>query len=388
MKQTLLILVVALLLPASADAARGQSTFLAGRSLITASSSPWNAYLAGLSVVNTAPVSGDLTIIGGSIVTTAAVSGDGLLLAGSVTSRAPIAGDLRAVGGGVTVDGPVAGDLVAVGFSVRGSGRTIGNTFIIAANTTLSGGAAGPVTIYGNNISLSGDFAKNIKVVATGRLSVEEKTIIRGTLSYEAPEEAFIHASAKILGGVEYKNASYLPDAGTSRMLAVLSIGFFVFAHILGALILAGLLTGLFPSLAEEVVERVYTGRLRSILLTMSLGFAILVAAPVLIILLALTFVGISLSLLLFILYSLLVVLSFLYAGILIGGIFARRFSRRETVLWRDGMLGMLGFSLIALVPYAGPLVVLTFSLFSAGALLQIFFHSSFPHEDHTPELL
>jgi hypothetical protein len=135
-------------------------------------------------------------------------------------------------------------------------------------------------------------------------------------------------------------------------------------------------------------VERAYTERMSSILLTTLLGFGILVASPVLIILLALTFVGIGLALLLLILYALLILLSLLYAGILIGSMFARRFAKREIVLWRDGMLGMLALSLIALLPFVGPFVALFLSLFTAGALLLIFFHFAFPHEEYTSELL
>ena len=161
-----------------------------------------------------------------------------------------------------------------------------------------------------------------------------------------------------------------------------------VAARIFGALILAGLLAGLFPRLAEAVAERAYEERLRSILLTMLLGFGILVATPVLIMLLALTFVGIGLALLLLILYALLVFFSLLYAGILLGSMFARRFRKRETVLWHDGVLGMLALSLVTLVPVFGVFIVLVLSLFSAGALLLIFFHFAFPHEENTPELL
>lgn len=387
MQQAVFILAL-LLIPVGALAARGPATFLADRSLIAASSSPGNAYLAGMSVVSTASVAGDLLAIGGSVVSAASVAGDELLFAGSVSSRAAINGDLRVVGGGVTIEGPVAGDLFALGYSVHNSGRATGSTFIIAANAALSGGADGPVIVYGNNILLAGDFAGNVKVIATGRLSLASDTVIRGKLVYEAPEAAVIAESATILGGVQYTNASYLPDAGTSRILAFVSIGFFLFARILGALILAGLLAGLFPRLAEAVVGRAYDERISSILLTMLLGFAILVATPVLIILLTLTFVGIGLALLLFILYALLVLLAFLYAGILLGSMCARRFAKRELVLWRDGMLGMLALSLIALVPFLGLLTVLIFMLFSAGALLLIFFHYAFPHEEQTPELL
>ncbi|HEY4501138.1 MAG TPA: hypothetical protein VJI70_02640 [Candidatus Paceibacterota bacterium] len=377
-----------LLLPTSSYAARAPASFSAARSVLAASSSPGNAYDAGFSVVRTASVAGDLSVFGGSIITAAPVSGDELLLAGSIKSRARVGGDLRVVGGSINIEEAVAGDLVAFGFSVHDSGRAGGSVFIVAANTTLSAGAAGPVTIYGNNISIAGDFASNVNIVASGRITLVASTTIAGKLSYEAPEEATIPVSATIRGGIEYTSASYLPDAGTSRILAVISIGFFLFVRILGALILAGLLAGLFPRLAEAIVERAVTSRPSKILLTILLGFAAFVVTPVLFLLLALTFVGFGLALLLFVSYIFVVLFAIIYAGILLGGLFARRYMHRDSVLWHDGVLGMLALSLIALVPYVGIFIAALFTTFSAGALLLVFFHFAFPHEDHTPELL
>lgn len=394
MRRISLIVLALLLIPVGTLAARlpaqagGPASFSAARSLVAASSSPGNAYVAGVSVVSTAPVAGDLSAVGGSVITAAPVQGDELIAGGSINVRAPVGGDLRAVGGGITLDGPIAGDLFALGYSVRHSGRTIGSSFIIAANVALSGGAAGPVTVYGNNITLAGEFTGNVTLTAIGRVALAPNTIIRGKLLYEAPEAAVIPTSAMLLGGVEYTNASYLPDAGTSRILAFVSIGFFLFVRIFGAIILAGLLAGLFPRLAEEVTERAYAERPSRLLLTMLLGFGILVATPVLIMLLALTFVGIGIALLLFILYALLALLALLYAGISLGSMGARRFAKRNAVLWRDGMLGMLALSLIALLPFVGLFVVVVLTLFSAGALLLIFFQYAFPHEATTTELL
>ena len=387
MRYIIFIFLVAVLLPTSSSA-RPTSTFSAGRSLLVASSSPGNAYSAGISVVRTASVFGDLSAFGGSVVTAAPVSGDELIIAGSIRSRARVAGDLRAVGGSISVEEPVNGDLIAFGYSVNDSGKVGGSIFIIAANTTVSNGASGPVTIYGNNVSLAGNFAGNVNVVASGRVALSASTTIVGKLSYQAPESALIHESAVIIGGVEYTNASYLPDAGTSRILSFMSIGFFLFVRILGALILTCLLAGLFPRLAEAVTRRAYTARPSKILLTILLGFAVFVVTPVLFLILALTFVGIGLAILLFISYSFIVLLSLAYAGILLGSLFSRRYMNRETVLWHDGVLGMLVLSLIALVPYIGIFVVVLFTMFTSGALLLIFFNFAFPHEENTPELL
>ena len=223
--------------------------------------------------------------------------------------------------------------------------------------------------------------------MASGRVTVAPNTKIKGTFSYEAPETAVIPASATIVGGTKYTNISYLPDAGTSRTLALASVGFFLFVRIIGALILAGLLAGLFPRLAEAVIERVYTKRIPSMLLTLLLGFALLVATPILIAILLLTFVGIGIALLILLSYILMVFLSLIYAGILLGGMFARRFARRGIVLWHDGVLGMLMLSIIAFIPLIGLFVLLCLTTFSAGALLLIFFNFAFPHETQTVDL-
>lgn len=381
MRSTLLFALILLLLPESVLAARAPASFSAARSLLYASSSPGNAYAAGASVVVTAPVAGDLSAVGGSIIAAAPVGGDELLIAGSISARARVAGDFRTVGWNTDIEEPVTGDLVALGYSVYDAGRAGGSVFIIAANATLADGAGGPVTIYGNNVSLAGDFAGDVSIVASGRIALAASTTIRGKLSYEAPDMAFIPSSAVIAGGVEYADASYLPDVGTSRALALISIGLFLFARIFGALILTGLLAGLFPKLAEAVVARVYVRRLRDILLTALLGFATLAATPILLVLLSLTFVGLGLALLLLIFYALLAFLAVMYTGILLGGMFARRFAGRDTVLWRDGVLGMLALSLITLVPVVGIFAALLITVFSAGALMQIFFDFAFPRE-------
>lgn len=388
MRYALLATLTLLIVPAGVLAAQTPAPFPASRSLIATSSSSGNAYAAGATVVLTAPVAGDFSAAGGSVITAAPIDGDSLLFGGSIHARAPVEGDVRAIGGSVTIDEPIGGDLIAFGYTVHDAGRTGGSVFITAVDAALTGGASGHVTIYGNNILLAGNFAGNVDIVAGGRVTLAASTTIHGVLSYEAPEPATIPESAAILGGIAYTNASYLPNVGTSRILTLVSVGFFLFVRILGALLLAGLLAGLFPKLAETLVERAYVGRPRDVLLATLLGFAIFVVTPILSLMLLLTFVGIGFALLLLIIYALLVVLAFLYAGILLGGVLARSYARRKTIFWHDGTLGMLALSLIALVPVVGLLAVLLLVTFSAGELLQIFFRFAFPREERPRDAL
>lgn len=374
---------VAILLPTSVFAApRDPAVFLAGNSLVVATSTVANVYAAGASVVVTDPVAADFSALGGSVIIAAPVAGDDLVAGGSVSSRASVSGDLRVAGGSIDISEPINGDLLALGYSVRDSGRAKGSVFVVAANATLIGGATGPVVVYGNNVMLAGDFANNVRVVAGGRLALGPDTHIHGTLSYEAPDLAIISPSAVVDGGTTYTSASYLPDVGTSRALAFLSLGLFIVARIIGALILAGLIAGLFPRFAEALTASVYAMRPRSVLLAFLLGFAIAIATPIVIILLLLTFVGIGLAALIITLYALVMLLAFVYAGIVTGSFLARQLVKRNQVLWYDGITGMAVLSLVTIIPYVGIPIALAFVLFFVGVLLRDFFHFAFPHED------
>ena len=386
MKRSLTLLILApLLAPSLVLAAPATPSFSADQNLFVASSTSGNRYLAGGTVTITASSASDLSALAGSMVIGAPIAGDALIAAGSIDLRAPVKGDFRALVGHLQIKAPVSGDLVVFGGSVEASVTGAHNVFIIAANTTLSDGADGPVVIYGNNVALDGDFSGDVRVVALGRVSLGENTHIRGAFTYEAPEEAIISPSAVIDGGAKYTGASYLPSTKEARTLAFVSVGVFLIVKILGALILAGLLAGLFPRFSQAIAKRAFAAPTRSVFLTILLGFALLVATPALLLMLAVTFVGIGLALLIAVAYSLLIGVSLVYAGILVGVAIAQRFEHRETVLWRDGVLGMFLLSLLSLVPYLGAGFILVLTTFSMGACALLFFHAAFPHTESLP---
>ena len=381
MSRTLVLVMLVLVLPSGAHAATQTP-------LLLATTSPGNVYMGGASIIITAPIVGDLSALGGTLTVAAPVAGDALLLGGSASVRAPITGDVRMVVGDADIEKPVMGDVAALALSLHESAHVQGSVLIGAASAFVTGGADGPVTIYANSVTLGGAFAGDVHVVATDHLTLLPGTTIGGTLTYQAPLPASVPDSVQVQGGITYTQASYLPGANVSRTLALASIGIFLVARILALLILAGLLTGLFPRLAEAVIDEGYGRTVRHSLLVTLLGFAAFVATPILTILLALTFIGLALAILLALGYLLLVFLALIYAGILLGGALSRRFFVRDGVLWRDGVLGTLALSLVALVPVVGLLIVLVLASFAAGALLSIFFRFAFHTDEETTPLL
>lgn len=379
-----IVALLSLLVPQQAFAAPAPvatSTFVAKQSIFVVKPSTGNLYALGATVAVTTPTAGDLSVTAGSIVVTAPVLGDALLAGGSVSLRAPVGGDVRSLGGSVSIESTVGGDLVLFGASIMDTGGGARSVHAVGANVTIGNGAKGPVVIYANHAALAGLFEGDVRVVAGGRVSLAASTTITGTLFYESPEQARIPTSAHIAGGVQYRGPSYLPSSEQAHALILAGFGVFLFIRFLAAIILAGLIAGLFPQFTRAVAQRAFRDNVRSHLLTLLLGFAILVATPVLIFLLALTFVGIGIAVLASALYVLLGILSFITAGILLGSFLMRRLTKRETILWRDGAFGMLVFSFVGLVPGLGMFLTSLLIAFAAGTLVVLFFHAAFPKD-------
>ncbi|HYF29254.1 MAG TPA: hypothetical protein VEA36_02725 [Candidatus Paceibacterota bacterium] len=378
MKGTAVLLTLILLIPGVALA----STVRTDRTLVISEPISDNAYLAGTDVNVSAPLGGDLLSMGGTLTIAAPVAGDAFLAGGTIDVKRPVQGDVRAAGGRILIEDDVAGDLVLAGGSVEVTG-TASSTRVAGGNVRITGGATGPAVVYGGAVYLAGEFLGDVEVTASDRLMLAEGTRIHGTLRYNTPQQAGIPASAIIDGGVEYTGgSSYLPTVEEAKRFAVAGAGVFFVASVIAAVIAAGLLAGLFPGLSERVTERTLAPSPRRFVLHTLLGFAIVVAAPVLILFLLLSFVGTLVALMLALAYVFLLILGYLYAGIIAGAALARGLFKRSSVSWRFAVLGMFVLYVIGVIPVFGKLVILVLSSAAIGAIAIIAYRFAFPRAD------
>ena len=367
------VFLAALLLPDAAFAA----TYVNARTVVVSEPPEGNAYLAGTDVTVAAPVPGDVSAVGGTLTLAAPVEGDALLAGGTVTVERPVGGDARILAAQVVVSAEVGGDLAIAGGTVIASStasdlRIIGGTVQVA-------GSGGTAVIYGANVYLSGSFAGDVEVVATDHLALAEGTQIAGSLKYDAPQQAAIPQDAAIANGVIYTGASsFLPTAEQAETFALAGASVFFVVRILTVLIAAAVLAGLFPQFSQLVADRALAPSPGRFALLALLGFAVVFAAPVLIFLLLISFVGMAAAFLLLTTYALLLMLGYLYAGIIAGAALGRNLFKRTFVTWKLALLGMLVLSLVGLVPVLGKLVAFILFLAATGALVSIAFRFAF----------
>lgn len=377
LSRTVLASLLFLALPASASAA----TLTSARSIVLYEPPEGNAYLAGTDISIASALPADLLAAGGTLSLGASVAGDATLAGGTVTVDRAVGGDLRAAGARITVNAPVAGDLILAGATVTASSTALDTR--IAGGTVRVSGSGGSAHVYGSDVRLSGTFRGDVVVTASDRLALEEGTVIEGTLRYDAPQEVALPASATVAGGITYTGrSSYLPTVEEARTFAIAGASVFFVVRILALLIGAALLAGLFPAFSQRVADKALVRTPGRFALLALLGLAVTVAVPVLILLLLVSFVGAALAFLLAAAYALLLMLGYLYAGVLVGAALGRAFLRRSLVTWKLALLGMLALYLLGTVPVLGGALALVAFLASVGALVAILYRFAFAQED------
>jgi hypothetical protein len=320
------------------------------------------------------------------MVTSAPIGGDAMLVGGSVDVRKEVAGDVRAFGGVISIDDKIGGDLVALGSTVIAKSAPK-FAWIGGADVSLLGGARGPVVIYGSTVTLSGTFESDVDVTASDSIVVEKGTVVHGYLHYNAPQQASIPADVVVDGGVTYTGKSYLPTTEEAQTFALAGAGIFFLVRILAAVIAAGLFAGIFPALTQAVADRALSYSVNRFLLLTLLGFGVLVATPVLILLLIATFAGAIIAFILLAAYVLLILLAYLYAAVIAGAALTRSITKRTLFLWRDAVFGMLALSVVGLIPVFGTIVLLVLVAAAAGTLVSLGYQLAFPKDTDVLEI-
>lgn len=365
MKRGLILALSLLLVPVSVGAA----TVEGQRSLVLTEPPLGNAYLTGLDVSVDVPVLGDLTALGGSVIIKSPVEGDLLIMGGTLDVEAPVKGDVRSLAPRVIINSSVGGDLVTVGGVVLISGKSQ-ELQAVGATIRSTGGTTGKATFYGTEVYLSGEYGGDVTVSASDRIVVGEGTVIHGVFKYNAPSEVAIPESATISGGATYVGgASYIPSSEEARTFDLIGVLVFFFVKALAMMVVAGLIVGLFPVLSKKLVTTSLELRPKKFILTALLGALLLVCTPLLILILLVSFVGFGVALLLSALYMLLLLLSYVYAGFLLGAWTFRVAKKRMSASWRVAVFGAFLLYVLSYLPLLGMGIAVVLMVVSAGVL-------------------
>lgn len=325
-------------------------------------------FLAGPEVRVEANVDGDLFAAGGKLVFRDTAAQDVFSAGGSLQFSGIAVEDLVIAGGELDIDGEIADGLVAAGGSVAFRSKSVVKGYAVMAGGDLNveGQIDGDLKAAGGRIRISGHIKGDVDL-AGGRIILASGAQIDGKLAYASNWEADIAPDAVVSGGIEQLER---PPVGLS-LIAGIGIAVVVWIAMVVGMGIAG-------AVLQLTVPECLIGAVRAMEhrpgLSFCLGFALLASFPIAGNLLFMTVIGIPLSVLVYMLYLALLIVSLVVLGYWLG----LRFRRPPTVpewllpLQRRilrTLAGVATVGLVVLIPFLGFLVVLIGLCFALGGL-------------------
>jgi len=326
-----------------------------------------NILLAGGNVRVDAVAAEDVVVAGGEITIRGQISKDVLAAGGDILIDADIQEDLRVAGGDVVVRGTVGGDVLAAGGDVRLARdlKVAGRIDAAAGDLEIDAEIAGDARVAGGRIILSGTFGGDVD--ATGEtIKVQSGAHIAGDFVYRSRSEAEIDPGARIDGDVTFIR-SLATDEMFGGMFAGLGAGSLLF--LIGLVVLGGVVILLVPEAVRNVSRdvRARTGR------ALAIGAAVFIGIPVLAVLLAITIIGIPVTIFLVGLFLAGLFAAYLSVALVVGQVILRKVrGERNGGFWsRVGALalGLLILAVAALIPVLGPIITIAALMIGFGAM-------------------
>ncbi len=301
-------------------------------------------------------VPGDLIFAGRETELRGTVGGDYLAAAGEQDIRGHVRGSVRAAGGEVHAKGVIDRNATVAGgnVSLDSAGVVGGNAYFAGGNVTITGTVRGALLATGGNVTLNGAVGRDVQVFA-GELNIGPRAQITGNLRYKVPpKKVRIDPAARISGTV-----TALPvesEWGLGRWI-----------WMLGFLLIGVAFVGLFPRFSAGAAENLP----RRPILSALVGLGWVCLAPIAIVILGFTVIGLPLAVLTGIVYGVLLFLGDVPVGIWLGRrlLGLREGARRYGVVV-DYAVGGLVLLIVMLIPVIGIVVLMIATTFGLGMIL------------------
>ena len=344
-----------------------EDLFLFGETIAVRAEVTGEVILMGGEVDLRSTIEGDVVAMGGDVIVDSAVSGDVLVMGGSVVSDGEIRGKLRMMGGEVINRAAVLGSLLAVGGDVEldAVSRIAGGARLAGARLMVDGIIGDDLEALGRRITVAGEIAGDTTLRGV-KITILESAKIGGNLTYESGQEADIHPDAEIAGDVIFIR-SEMPARAAGRAMFAFGAAWLVFVASL--MLLGTVQVLLLPNFTTDTAKTIAGAPWKSL----GVGLVVFIGVPVVMVILAVTVIGLSLTIVLGALYLVAAAFGYFVSAVAVGRLGARLIRKQAgaTVAGRIAVLavGLLALSIVALVPGLGPLASLAAFIIGLGAL-------------------
>jgi len=359
----LVLIGILLLLPFAARAAEFN---VPADGTVTIAQPAKNIYVAGNAITTEAKIAGDMVAAGNSININNDIDHSIIAVGQNISLRGKVGQNARLGGNTITISSEVGEDLQAAGNSiVLSKSATVGGDAMLAGSVvTIDGTINGWFKGAAETITINGEVKGDVKVDANNVI-VGDKAVIGGKLTYKSNTTAQIANGAKITGGVDFQQRTGY-DNTFVRILMTEVLTLALLVKLIGSVILLLLLIYLLPKFSRELLG---AGAAQP-WMKLGIGLIALIVTPITALLLLISTIGAPIAILVGLLYALMLILAAHYGTLLIGQYTLKLFKKGEVKLdWQTAVVGVVAVTILAFIPFIGPLAVFAALLMCLGSL-------------------
>jgi len=346
-----------------------------------------DTYMAGEFVSISTAVNGNMNIAAGGVTVNSTVAGDLQVMGGDIAIHGGIRDNMRVLGGDVRITGRVNGSLTVVSGKVL-----IEKTAVIGAGLLVTGGTvvidgtvngmlkakAGDVTINGTINGLTDIHADNATVngIITGSSTIVANTFIvgdtahfRGNLNYWS-QQGQQNLTGRVTGPAPFK-ADLAParnDTKHDKGMFLGLLGGITIYSLFSAALTIGLLMFLTKNFFINAAKYLHKQQWMSLLI----GFLYFILTPILVVLLAVTVIGIPLAIAVLLSY----VIAMFFSSTLTSMVLARWVETKYKKKWHPvtvfflAMGIFIGLKILLVIPFLGWILNMVLVFMGIGSLI------------------
>lgn len=274
---------------------------------------------------------------------------------------------LVAAGNSIEVKGIVDKDAFIAGNIIKFNDKTElqRDVIVVGANVEIRGKIGRNISIYGSNIKIDGaNIIGNVKIYGTN-VNIDGDTVINGNLSY--PEDAIVRVADDAIKGEIIKTDAI--QNNDDKFMTTMMGKFWAFMSLI---LVFAVLSLAAPKLFVRVQKEYDKFDFNKGLESFTKGLMFLIIVPIIIFILFLMSIGIPLSLILLALYFIIMYLSTVFSGYLLGYKLWQKFFDKDINMLVVGIFGLAILFIFNLIPGISFIVSVLSTLIGVGIIYDV----------------
>lgn len=279
-------------------------------------------------------------------------------------SDTAIAGSLRTAGYSIDISGTsVDNNITAAANSINIGHDVTADAAILAAQSVFFNGACGDLKAFAQNVTINGTVTGDA-LISAEKVTIGPNAVIEGTLTVESTKEPNVDENASIT------NLNFEKQTDVENAVEKISIGAKIAHKLLSRLYWIPalmLIAFIFCLVFGKALDGSGTMLMANPAVMLGSGAIALIALPVAVLLLCITYIGLPLAGLLTLL-----VLPILFFSVTFTGAAVGRLVFKTLHPWLASLLGTAILVFVKIVPFLGGLLTFACIIFTLGYLIQL----------------